>query len=97
MLTYPQATQRALRAILLSIVCGFAAVAATRVQLAAGYSTPLAFDLVVWTAMLAVVMTAAAAVGVCAWMRVADLVALRRVRRRAVALSVGRHRAGGDL
>lgn len=96
MLNYLQATQRALRAVLLSIVCAFAAVAATRVQLAAGYSTPLAFDLVVWTAMLAVAMTATAGVGVCAWMRVADLVALRRVRRRAAALSGGRHRIGAD-
>ncbi|WP_328660421.1 hypothetical protein [Nocardia salmonicida] len=104
MLTYSQATQRSLRAVLLAIVCGFAVIAATRVQLAAGYSTPLAFDMVVWTAMFMVAMTAAAGAGVCVWMRVSDLVALRRYRLHmttdpdteplmiAVRMTGGRHR-----
>ncbi|WP_410877402.1 hypothetical protein [Nocardia sp. A7] len=109
MLTYPQATQRALRAFVLAIVFGFAAIAATRLQLAAGYSTPLAFDMVVWTAMLVVAMTAVAGAGVCAWMRVSDLVALRRYRLRmttdpdteplmiAVRMTGGRHRTEAGL
>ncbi|MGW5920803.1 hypothetical protein ACWFPY_17610 [Nocardia fluminea] len=104
MLTYLQATQRALRAFVLAAVGGFAAIAVTRVQLAAGYSTPLAFDVVVWIAMLVVALTAAAGAGVCVWMRVSDLFALRRYRLRmttdpvteplmtAVRMTGGRHR-----
>ena len=104
MLNYRQATQRSLRAVLLAIVSGFAVIAATRVQLAAGYSTPLAFDLTVWVAMVTVAFTAAAAAGVCAWMRVSDLFALRRYRLHmttdpdteplmtAVRMTGGRHR-----
>ena len=77
-LTYRQATRRALAAVLAAQVGGFAAISATRLQLAADLTTPLAFDLIVWTAMVTVAVVAVVGAGVCAWMRVADRVAARR-------------------
>lgn len=81
-LTYRQATRRALAATLAAAAGGFVVIAATRVQLAADLTTPLAFDLIVWATMVTVAGVAVIGAGVCVWMRAADQIAVRRRRAR---------------
>lgn len=78
MLTYTQVSQRAWRASVFSAAIGFVVVSAWRLQLAAGLTTPRAYDIAVWVVIGSVTVTVLAGAGFYVWIRVWDYVVTHR-------------------
>lgn len=78
MLTYSQALQRGRRVASVASILGFVVIAGCRVQLAAGLTTPAAYDATVWVVMISVTSAVLITTAVYVWLRVSDWLAVQR-------------------